>query len=56
MKDYIVTYNAKYYVTADSEQEALEQAQQEHDVFDDCTWEVNLDPYSSNNQNTLGEK
>jgi len=56
MNHYVVTYSAEYYVTADSEQEALEQAQQEHDVFDNCTWEANLDRRNSDNYNTLGEK
>jgi uncharacterized protein (UPF0212 family) len=56
MKSYQVTYSATYWVNATSEDEAVELAIQEHEKLPDGDWEAMIDPYDSNNFNTLGEK
>ena len=56
MKSYQVEYNATYWVDAESEEEAIELAIQEHEDLPDGDWNAFVDPYNSNNFNTLGEK
>lgn len=55
-KTYQVEYNATYWVTADSEDEAIELAIEEHQSMPDGDWNAFIDPYDSNNFNELGEK
>ncbi len=56
MKSYEVTYVATYYVNATNEDEAIELAIEQHEQLPDGQWEAIIDPYDSNNFNTLGEK
>jgi hypothetical protein len=56
MKTYQVEYNATYWVKANSEEEAIEKAIEEHADMPDGDWEAMIDPYDSDNFNTLGEK
>jgi hypothetical protein len=56
MKTWQVEYNAAYWVEATSEDEAIEKAMESHAEFPDGSWEAMIDPYDSNNFNTLGEK
>jgi hypothetical protein len=56
MKTWQVEYSAAYWVEAESEDEAIEKAMEEHSEFPDGSWEAMIDPYDSNNFNTLGEK
>lgn len=55
-KTYQVEYNAVYWVTADSEEQAIELAIEEHEQMPNGDWEAMIDPYDSDNFNTLGEK
>jgi hypothetical protein len=55
-KVYQVEYSAAYWVEADSEEEAIEKAIEQHAEMPDGDWEAMIDPYDSNNFNTLGEK
>jgi hypothetical protein len=55
-KTWQVEYSAAYWVEATSEDEAIEKAMEEHSEFPDGSWEAMIDPYDSNNFNTLGEK
>ncbi len=55
-KTYQVEYNAVYWVTANSEEEAIELAIEEHEQLPNGDWEAMVDPYDSDNFNTLGEK
>jgi hypothetical protein len=55
-KTYQVEYNAVYWVTANSEEEAIELAIEEHEQMPNGDWEAMIDPYDSDNFNTLGEK
>jgi hypothetical protein len=55
-KTYQVEYNAVYWVTANSEEEAIELAIEEHEQMPNGDWEAMVDPYDSDNFNTLGEK
>jgi len=52
MKTYQVEYNATYWVTASSEEEAIEMAIQEHEEFPNGDYNAFIDPYDSNNFNT----
>ena len=56
MKTYQVEYNATYWVEANSEEEAIEKAIDVHSDMPDGDWNAFIDPYDSNNFNTLGEK
>lgn len=56
MKTYQVDYNATYWVKANSEEEAIELAIEQHADMPDGDWEAMIDPYDSDNFNTLGEK
>lgn len=55
-KTYQVEYSAVYWVTADSEEDAIEKAIEEHEDMPNGDWEAFIDPYDSDNFNTLGEK
>ena len=55
-KTYQVEYSAVYWVTANSEEEAIELAIEEHEQMPNGDWEAMVDPYDSDNFNTLGEK
>lgn len=56
MKTYQVEYSATYWVQADSEEQAIELAIEQHEQLPDGDWNAFIDPYDSNNFNTLGEK
>jgi len=56
MKSWQVEYSAVYWVDAESEDEAIELGMEKHAEFPDGSWEAMIDPYDSNNFNTLGEK
>jgi hypothetical protein len=56
LKTWQVEYSATYWVEATSEDEAIDKAMEEHSEFPDGSWEGFIDPYDSNNFNTLGEK
>lgn len=56
MKVYQVEYNAVYWVAAESEDEAIELAIQEHEEMPNGDWNAFIDPYDSDNFNSLGEK
>lgn len=56
MKTYQVEYSATYWVTADSEEQAIELAIEQHEQMPDGDWNAFIDPYDSDNFNTLGEK
>jgi hypothetical protein len=49
MKTWQVEYNATYWVEAESEDEAIEKAIEQHENFPDGDWEAVIDPYDSNN-------
>jgi hypothetical protein len=56
MKSWQVEYSAVYWVDAETEDEAIEKAMESHSDLPDGSWEAMIDPYDSNNFNTLGEK
>jgi hypothetical protein len=56
MKSWQVEYSAVYWVDAETEDEAIELGMEKHADFPDGSWEAMIDPYDSNNFNTLGEK
>jgi hypothetical protein len=56
MKTWQVEYSAAYWVEAETEDEAIELAMEKHADLPDGDWEAMIDPYDSNNFNTLGEK
>ena len=56
MKTWQVEYNATYWVEAETEDEAIELAIESHADLPNGDWEAMIDPYDSNNFNTLGEK
>jgi hypothetical protein len=56
LKVWQVEYSAVYWVEATSEDEAIEKAMELHADLPDGSWEAMIDPYDSNNFNTLGEK
>lgn len=55
-KTYQVEYNAVYWVEAESEEEAIELGMIDHEDNPNGDWNAFIDPYDSNNFNTLGEK
>jgi spore germination protein YaaH len=56
LKTWQVEYSATYWVEATSEDEAIDKAMEQHADLPDGSWEGFIDPYDSNNFNTLGEK
>jgi hypothetical protein len=56
MKSYQVEYSAVYWVNAESEEQAIELAIEEHEQMPNGDWAAMVDPYDSDNFNTLGEK
>ena len=56
LKTWQVEYSAVYWVKATSEEEAIEKGMESHAEFPDGSWEAMIDPYDSDNFNTLGEK
>jgi len=56
VKVYQVEYQATYWVQAESEEQAIELAIEEHNDMPNGDWEAYIDPYDSDNFNTLGEK
>jgi hypothetical protein len=56
LKVWQVEYSAAYWVEATSEDEAIDKAMELHADLPDGSWEAMIDPYDSNNFNTLGEK
>ena len=56
MKTWQVEYSATYWVEAETEEEAIENAIFEHEDMPDGDWSAFIDPYDSNNFNTEGEK
>jgi len=56
LKTWQVSYNATYWVKATSEDEAIELGMEKHYEFPDGDFEAMIDPYDSDNFNTLGEK
>jgi hypothetical protein len=56
VKVYQVEYQATYWVQAESEEQAIELAIEEHNDMPNGDWEAFIDPYDSDNFNTLGEK
>jgi hypothetical protein len=56
LKTWQVEYNATYWVEASSEDEAIDKAMEQHSELPDGDWNAMIDPYDSNNFNTLGEK
>jgi hypothetical protein len=56
IKSWQVEYNATYWVEAETEDEAIELGIEAHADLPDGSWEAMIDPYDSNNFNTLGEK
>ena len=56
LKVWQVSYNATYWVEATSEEEAIDKGMEVHAELPDGDWEAMIDPYDSNNFNTLGEK
>ena len=56
LKTWQVEYSATYWVKATSEDEAIEKAMEEHSDLPNGDWEAMVDPYDSDNFNTLGEK
>jgi spore germination protein YaaH len=56
LKTWQVEYNATYWVEATSEDEAIDLAMEKHADLPDGDWNAMIDPYDSNNFNTLGEK
>ena len=55
-KTWQVEYTATYWVEADSEDEAIEKGIEQHENLPDGDWNAFIDPYDSNNFNSLGEK
>jgi len=56
LKTWQVEYSATYWVKATSEDEAIELGIEEHSNLPNGDWEAMIDPYDSDNFNTLGEK
>jgi hypothetical protein len=56
LKTWQVEYSATYWVEATNEEEAIELAIESHADLPNGDWEAMIDPYDSNNFNTLGEK
>lgn len=55
-KTWQVEYNATYWVDAETEEEAIDKAMEIHYDLPDGDWNAFIEPYNSNNFNTLGEK
>ena len=55
MKVYQVEYQATYWVQAESEEQAIELAIEEHNDMPNGDWEAFIDPYDSDNFNTTGK-
>ncbi len=55
MKTYQVEYQATYWVQAESEEQAIELAIEEHIDMPNGDWEAFIDPYDSDNFNTTGK-
>ncbi len=53
---YQVTYSATYWVVAESEQQAIELAIEEHSDVPNGAWEAIIDPYEGSNFDTEGEE
>ncbi len=49
MKVWQVDYIATYWVEAETEDEAIEKAIEQHEDMPDGEWEAIIDPYDSNN-------
>jgi len=49
VKVYQVEYSATYWVEAESEEQAIELAIEEHTDMPNGDWEAMIDPYDSNN-------
>jgi hypothetical protein len=56
MKTWQVEYTAAYWVEAESEDEAIDLAMEKHSELPDGDWNAFIDPYDSNNFDTLGVK
>jgi hypothetical protein len=56
MKTWQVEYSAAYWVKAETEDEAIELAIEQHSDLPNGDWNAFIDPYDSDNFNTLGEK
>jgi hypothetical protein len=56
MKTWQVNYIATYWVRAETEDEAIDLAMEEHFNNPDGSWEAMIDNYDSENYNDLGEK
>jgi hypothetical protein len=56
LKTWQVNYIATYWVKAESEDQAIDTAMEEHAKFPDGSWEAMIDHYDSDNFNSLGEK
>jgi hypothetical protein len=56
MKTWQVEYNATYWVEAETEDEAIDLGIEAHSQLPDGDWKAFIDPYDSDNFNTLGEK
>jgi hypothetical protein len=56
LKTWQVEYSATYWVQATSEDEAIELGIEKHADLPDGDWNAFIDPYDSDNFNTLGEK
>jgi hypothetical protein len=56
LKTWQVEYSATYWVQATSEDEAIELGMEKHYDLPDGDWNAFIDPYDSNNFNSLGEK
>lgn len=56
MKTWQVEYTAVYWVEANTEEEAIDKGIAEHEDLPNGDWIAFIDPYDSNNFDTLGEK
>jgi hypothetical protein len=56
LKTWQVNYNATYWVRAKTEDEAIDLGMELHADLPDGSWEGFVDPYDSENYNSLGEK
>ena len=56
LKTWQVEYSATYWVQATSEDEAIDLGMEKHAELPDGDWNAFIDPYDSDNFNTLGEK
>lgn len=56
MKTWQVEYTAVYWVDAETEDEAIDLAIEQHSDLPNGDWNAFIEPYNSNNFNSLGEK